>query len=259
MRRRALRVVVAAAPAALLTACGFQLRQAPVFAFRRVALTGFAPRSPLADELKAQLLRSGLAVDDNPAQAEVVLQALSDQRERRVVATTTAAQVREVQLRLRLRWRTHTPAGRELRLRQEYFLVSASVQDMVARHLRESGHASERGQGGAIRSFGRANAVHLNDTHPALAPAERSSTLPSNARTSAALGSGLSQVTVARSRGRAGKGPSPLPCGVSSWGKGLGSARVSLRSGVHRMCCWPRTFTSSVRWLASVKLKRASR
>ncbi len=56
-----------------------------------------------------------------------------------------------------------TPAGRELRLRQEFFLVSASIQDMVARHMREQGE---------ITSFGRMNAVHLNDTHPALAPAE---------------------------------------------------------------------------------------
>ncbi len=56
-----------------------------------------------------------------------------------------------------------TPAGRELRLRQEYFLVSASVQDMLARHVRECGD---------VRSFGQRNAVHLNDTHPALAPAE---------------------------------------------------------------------------------------
>jgi starch phosphorylase len=56
-----------------------------------------------------------------------------------------------------------TPAGRELRLRQEFFLVSASLQDMVARHLRERG---------ALADFGRANAIHLNDTHPALAPAE---------------------------------------------------------------------------------------
>lgn len=56
-----------------------------------------------------------------------------------------------------------TPAGRALRLRQEFFLVSASVQDMLTRHLRE--HAD-------VQSFGRWNAVHLNDTHPALAPAE---------------------------------------------------------------------------------------
>lgn len=56
-----------------------------------------------------------------------------------------------------------TPAGRELRLKQEFFLVSASLQDMIARHLRE-GHD--------IESLGRHNAVHLNDTHPALAVAE---------------------------------------------------------------------------------------
>ncbi|MEP7154722.1 MAG: glycogen/starch/alpha-glucan phosphorylase [Betaproteobacteria bacterium] len=56
-----------------------------------------------------------------------------------------------------------TEAGRVLRLKQEYFLVSASLQDMLVRHLRERGD---------IRTFGKWNAVHLNDTHPALAPAE---------------------------------------------------------------------------------------
>ena len=56
-----------------------------------------------------------------------------------------------------------TPAGRELRLKQEFLLVSASLQDMLARHLREHPH---------VESFGQHNAVHLNDTHPALAPAE---------------------------------------------------------------------------------------
>ncbi|MBQ0941722.1 glycogen/starch/alpha-glucan phosphorylase [Ideonella sp. 4Y16] len=56
-----------------------------------------------------------------------------------------------------------TPAGRELRLRQEFLLVSASLQDLLARHLRE---------GGDIHQVGRANVVHLNDTHPALAPLE---------------------------------------------------------------------------------------
>ncbi len=56
-----------------------------------------------------------------------------------------------------------TYQGRELRLKQEYCLVSASLQDMLARHLRE---------GRTIDNFGRDNAVHLNDTHPALAPVE---------------------------------------------------------------------------------------
>ncbi|WP_428506990.1 glycogen/starch/alpha-glucan phosphorylase [Roseateles sp.] len=54
-------------------------------------------------------------------------------------------------------------AGRELRLKQEAFLVSASLQDLLARHLAE---------GAPLHELGRCNAIHLNDTHPALAPAE---------------------------------------------------------------------------------------
>ncbi len=56
-----------------------------------------------------------------------------------------------------------SPAGRELRLKQEAFLVSASLQDLIARHIHEHGN---------LHQLGRRNAIHLNDTHPALAPAE---------------------------------------------------------------------------------------
>jgi starch phosphorylase len=56
-----------------------------------------------------------------------------------------------------------TPAGRELRLKQEFFLVSASVQDIVARHLAEHGR---------LDNLGEQAAIHLNDTHPALAVPE---------------------------------------------------------------------------------------
>ena len=49
-----------------------------------------------------------------PAQAQVVLHALTDRRERSVVASTTAGQVRELQLRVRLEFRLTTPGGREL-------------------------------------------------------------------------------------------------------------------------------------------------
>ena len=41
-----------------------------------------------------------------------------------------------------------TPAGRELRLRQEYFFVAASMQDIVARHLDEHGSARQPGRQG---------------------------------------------------------------------------------------------------------------
>jgi LPS-assembly lipoprotein len=58
-----------------------------------------------------------------PAGADVVLQALEDARERSVVASTSAAQVRELQLRLRFVFRADTPAGRELIPRVELLLA----------------------------------------------------------------------------------------------------------------------------------------
>jgi starch phosphorylase len=57
----------------------------------------------------------------------------------------------------------YTPSGRELRLRQEYFFVSASMQDLVRRHTRAYG---------SIYSLPERSAIQLNDTHPSLAIAE---------------------------------------------------------------------------------------
>lgn len=57
--------------------------------------------------------RTTLVVDSS-AQAQVVLQAIDDAREKSVVASTAAGQVRELQLRARLSFRLHTPGGREL-------------------------------------------------------------------------------------------------------------------------------------------------
>jgi glycogen phosphorylase len=56
-----------------------------------------------------------------------------------------------------------TPAGQELRLRQEYFFASASLQDLVNRHL--SHHED-------ISTLSEKAAIQLNDTHPAIAVAE---------------------------------------------------------------------------------------
>lgn len=102
-----------AGTAALLAGCGFELKRAPDLPFRSIALTGFAPRSPLAEELKQALARQ-VRVAASPDQVDVVLQALADTRERSVVAQTAAAQVRELQLRVKLQFKAHTPGGREL-------------------------------------------------------------------------------------------------------------------------------------------------
>lgn len=51
------------------------------------------------------------------------------------------------------------PEGKSLRLKQQYFLVSASVQDIVQRHLRHYA---------TLENFAEKNAIHINDTHPTL-------------------------------------------------------------------------------------------
>jgi starch phosphorylase len=57
-----------------------------------------------------------------------------------------------------------TEEGRELRLRQEYFFSAASVQDMLSRYIKEFGTDMDQ--------LPDKVAIHLNDTHPALAPVE---------------------------------------------------------------------------------------
>ncbi|CAN5391240.1 glycogen/starch/alpha-glucan phosphorylase [soil metagenome] len=56
-----------------------------------------------------------------------------------------------------------TPAGQELRLRQEFFFVSASVQDILRRHLK---------QYGTLANLPDKVAIQMNDTHPSIAVAE---------------------------------------------------------------------------------------
>ncbi|MBR4241570.1 MAG: glycogen/starch/alpha-glucan phosphorylase [Eubacterium sp.] len=53
-----------------------------------------------------------------------------------------------------------TPEGKSLRLRQQYFLVSASVQDIIQRHLTEYG---------TLDNLPEKVAIHINDTHPTMA------------------------------------------------------------------------------------------
>jgi LPS-assembly lipoprotein len=111
VRRRSLLALSGAAVAG----CGFELRRAPEMRFRTIALSGFPPRSPLADELRMQIDSSPTTkVVDTVAQAQVVLEALLDTRERSVVASTAAGQVRELTLRTHLQFRLRTPSGREL-------------------------------------------------------------------------------------------------------------------------------------------------
>ena len=137
MHRRSL--IVAASTT--LTGCGFQLRQALPLPMRSIALVGFQPESPLRSALKRELERAGVTLRDNPAQAETVFDTLADAREKTVAASTAFGQVREVQLRVRLRFRVATPAGKLLLPASDLLLtrdMSYNETDALAKQQEEA-------------------------------------------------------------------------------------------------------------------------
>jgi LPS-assembly lipoprotein len=111
MQRRPALIAIAAAAA--LAGCGFQLRQAPNFAFTSIHVAA-AGNSPVGNELRRTIDgTTGVQVTD-PAGAQVVMELLSEQREKVVVGLNSVGQVREFQLRTRIRFRLRSAAGREL-------------------------------------------------------------------------------------------------------------------------------------------------
>ena len=116
LRRRTLLALLPAP--LLLAACGFRLRGVPDCAFRSLYIAA-PPTSPLARELRRTLQGAGgaLQIITDPAkmaEAEAIMDLLSEQQERSVVGLNASGQVRELQLRLRIRFKLRTPAGAEL-------------------------------------------------------------------------------------------------------------------------------------------------
>lgn len=116
-RRFFLRLAAVAGAAVAAPGCGFQLRQAPEFAFASVFIA--APRgSPLALELRRNLQSTGRVQvsgdGEPPTGADVVFTLLSEQQERAIVGRSSSGQVREYEIRLRVHFRLDTSDGRAL-------------------------------------------------------------------------------------------------------------------------------------------------
>jgi len=118
-RRAAFSLATLAATVALapLAGCGFRLRQAPDFAFKSIYVSG-SPNSSFAAELRRNLeAGTGLRVSRDLLErdtSDVILSILQDQRERVVLGYNSTGQVREFQLRVRVRFSLATPDGREI-------------------------------------------------------------------------------------------------------------------------------------------------
>lgn len=107
----------------LLAGCGFQLRgvnpQQPLFPFERLAVQSNLS-SPLTAALARELtLLPALQVGVDPKQAQVTLQILQEEREKRILSLNVAGKVREYQLVYRVQYRVLNTAGQALGLDQQ--------------------------------------------------------------------------------------------------------------------------------------------
>jgi LPS-assembly lipoprotein len=111
-----------------LAGCGFQLRgAAPQLAFKQVAWRGVtgpvsnavseALRSQGADSTRSAIALNASGTNaegDAPSDIDLVIEVSVDQRERQVVASTIAGQVRELDLRVRFNWQAFNRTGQPI-------------------------------------------------------------------------------------------------------------------------------------------------
>lgn len=118
-RRSALALVGQVSLASLFTlaaaGCGFKLRGNQNFAFSTIAITP-NPGGAVAGELRRSFGGAVrvLGPDEPPAEAQVVVDILQEQREKTVVGVNSSGQVREFQLRIRVNFRVRGRDGKEL-------------------------------------------------------------------------------------------------------------------------------------------------
>ena len=113
VRRRA--AVAAALATVLLAGCGFKLRVAPTFAFQTLAVTP-EKNGLVAADLIRYFGKAVVPLAPTPGLAppQVIVDILQESREKSVVGVNASGQVREFQLKIRIRFRMRTPEGREL-------------------------------------------------------------------------------------------------------------------------------------------------
>ncbi len=125
-----------------LSGCGFKLRGNQSFAFSSIAVLP-NPGGGVAQELRRSFGGAVQVLDkDTPTtQAQVLLDLLGEQREKIVVGVNASGQVREFQLRLRVKFRLTTPQGKELIADDEILLqrdISYNESAALAKETEEA-------------------------------------------------------------------------------------------------------------------------
>jgi len=102
------------AAALALAGCGFQLRKAPDFSFKSIVIPA---NTAFANYLRRNLKATGtveVLPNEDIDRAEAVFDVLGENRDNLIVSTDSSGQVRELLLRLTVRFRVRGRNGREL-------------------------------------------------------------------------------------------------------------------------------------------------
>jgi LPS-assembly lipoprotein len=112
--------LILVATAVLVASCGFHLRGQATLPFESMYISG----SPSFANQLARAVRAGskTRILDNPKDAEVTLQVLTEARERAILSLSAAGRVRELQIRYRVAFRVNDKAGREYLAANEILL-----------------------------------------------------------------------------------------------------------------------------------------
>jgi LPS-assembly lipoprotein len=112
--------LILVAASLLLASCGFHLRGQAALPFESMYISG----SPAFATQLARAVRAGskTRITDNPKDAEVTLQVLTEARERAILSLSSSGRVRELQIRYRVAFRVNDKSGKEFLAPNEILL-----------------------------------------------------------------------------------------------------------------------------------------
>ena len=135
-----MRVLAIALLGLLTAACGFQLRGQATLPFETLYVA-IPETSPLGTELKRNIIAgTRTRLVDTPAEAQAILELLAEERSKTILSFDTAGQVREYQLRYRMRFRVRDARGRDYLPQNEIRLtrdVSYNNSQVLAKESEE--------------------------------------------------------------------------------------------------------------------------
>ena len=139
-RQQFLSLTLALVGATALQACGFKLRGTQSFAFDSIAVEA-NPAGAVTTELRKALSSRLFVNRAPPLVAQVTLELLQEALERAVAGVNAAGQVRELQLRIRVKFRLRNARGKDLIEETEILQqrdISFSESAVLAKEVEEA-------------------------------------------------------------------------------------------------------------------------